>query len=162
MIAQMDSIDLFRGWPNAALLPVRQIKAASEAALSDPAIFTPGLLYGPDDGFKPLRESIAIWLSNFYQQFVSPIGFERIIVTGGASQNLACILQAFTDPLYTRNIWMVSPTYYLACRVFEDAGFFQRLRAVPEDVEGIDIDFLAEALKEVNASGDDFRTKEPV
>ncbi len=162
MTTHQDPIDLFRGWPNAALLPVRQIKAASEAALSDPSVFTPGLLYGPDDGFKPLRESVAIWLSNFYQGYVSPIGFERIIVTGGASQNLACILQAFTDPLYTRHIWMVSPTYYLACRIFEDAGFYRRLKSVSEDLEGIDIEFLEKALKEDDRQGNGFGTQKPV
>lgn len=37
---------------------------------------------------------------------------------------------------------MVAPTYYLACRIFEDSGFHGRLRAVPEDQEGIDIGFL--------------------
>jgi len=43
---------------------------------------------------------------------------------------------------------MVAPTYYLACRIFDDAGFANRLRAVPEDQEGIDIEFLERALRE--------------
>ncbi len=41
---------------------------------------------------------------------------------------------------------MVSPTYFLACRIFEDSGFHGRLRAVPEDDEGVDIDFLAQEI----------------
>ena len=155
-------IDLFRGWPNAALLPVRQVKAASESALSDPAVFTPGLLYGPDDGFKPLRESIAHWLSAFYQDFVTAIAPERISITGGASQNLACILQACSDPLYTRHIWMVSPTYYHACRIFEDGGFYRRLKAVPEDQEGIDIDYLKKAIEESDRGGNHPGIEKPV
>ena len=161
MTAHQVPIDLFRGWPNASLLPVDQIKDASAAALSDPAVFTPGLLYGPDDGFKPLRESIALWLSDFYQEQASTIDVERITVTGGASQNLACILQAFTDPIYTRRIWMVSPTYYLACRIFEDAGFYRRLKSVPEDEEGLDINFLDEALRKSDKE-DGNETQEPV
>ncbi len=60
-------IDLLKGWPNPALLPAAQIKAASAAALSDPSVYTPALLYGPDWGYEPLRERIASWLTDFYQ-----------------------------------------------------------------------------------------------
>jgi DNA-binding transcriptional MocR family regulator len=42
---------------------------------------------------------------------------------------------------------MVSPTYFLACRIFDDSGFAGRLRAVPEDEEGIDIAFLEQQIK---------------
>lgn len=138
-------IDLLKGWPNPSLLPAAQINIASSAALTNPDIFVPGLLYGPDDGYKPAREQIATWLTGFYQP-PNPIAAERICVTGGASQNLACILQVFSDPLYTRNVWMVSPTYFLACRIFEDSGFHGRLRSVPEDEEGLDITYLRREL----------------
>lgn len=40
---------------------------------------------------------------------------------------------------------MIAPTYFLACRMFEDNGFAGRLKAVPEDDEGIDVEYL-EAL----------------
>lgn len=139
-------IDLLKGWPNPALLPSAQIKTASSAALSDCKVFTPGLLYGPDEGYKPLRESIASWLTRFYQP-PNLVTAERICITGGASQNLACILQVFSDPLYTRNVWMVSPTYFLACRIFEDSGFHGRLRSVPEDEEGLNVEYLRRELQ---------------
>ena len=42
---------------------------------------------------------------------------------------------------------MVSPTYYMACRIFEDNGFHGRLRSVPEDEEGVDIEYLRKALQ---------------
>lgn len=138
-------IDLLKGWPNPALLPAAQIKSASTAALSNADISTPGLLYGPDPGYEPLRENIAHWLTNFYQA-PNRISSDRICITGGASQNLACILQVFSDPLFTRNVWMICPTYYLACRIFEDNGFHGRLRSVPEDDEGVDIGYLRKAL----------------
>ena len=52
---------------------------------------------------------------------------------------------------------MVSPTYFLACRIFEDNGFHGRLRSVPEDEEGIDIGYLKAALRKseekANAEG---------
>jgi DNA-binding transcriptional MocR family regulator len=147
-------IDLFRGWPNPALLPVNSLAHSAATVLSSPSIYEPGLQYGPDEGYGPLREHIASWLTSFYRgdnnnsQEV-PITADRICITGGASQNLACVLQVFTDAAYTRNIWMVAPTYYLACRIFHDAGFMERLRGVPEDEEGIDLEFLERRLQEV-------------
>jgi DNA-binding transcriptional MocR family regulator len=140
-------INLFRGWPHPSLLASAAIRSAASEALSDPEIITAGLLYGPDWGFEPLRENIASWLTGFYEP-EQAITRERLVVTGGASQNLACILQAYSDPIYTRNVWMVSPTYFLACRIFEDAGFHKRLRAVPEDDQGVDIEYLKKGLEE--------------
>jgi DNA-binding transcriptional MocR family regulator len=150
-------INLLRGWPNPSLLPTSQIQAAANVVLSNSSISTPGLLYGPDPGYQPLRQSIAQWLHSFYRNPTLSKGddrvntdtsvpdAERICITGGASQNLACVLQVFTDPLFTK-VWMVAPCYYLACRIFEDAGL--RTRAVGEGQEGVDLDGLERALKQ--------------
>ncbi|KAL8671278.1 MAG: hypothetical protein Q9168_004218 [Polycauliona sp. 1 TL-2023] len=156
-VASKPPINLLKGWPNPGLLPVAQIKAASASALSDPDISTPALLYGPDPGFEPLREAIAEWLSRFYKKHLeADIHPERICITGGASQNLACVLQVFSDPVYTKYVWMVSPTYFRVCPIFEDNAFSGRLRSVPEDDEGIDVDFLRQRLEEdhQNSTGD--------
>lgn len=134
-------INLLKGWPNPALLPAAQIKAASAAALSDPSVYTPALLYGPDWGYEPLRERIASWLTDFYQASTI-ISANRICISGGASQNIACILQVFSDPVFTRNVWMASPTYLLAARIFEDNGFAGKLRSVAEDDEGMSVEYL--------------------
>jgi DNA-binding transcriptional MocR family regulator len=154
-------IDLFKGWPNPGLLPPSPLKQASDAALSDPQIWTPGLAYGPDDGYLPLRYELAKWLTSFYEpkEAIHP---GRICVTGGASQNLACLLQTFTDALYTRNVWMVAPTYYLACRIFDDAGFAGKIRGVPEDEQGIDIEFLSQHLRKSEARAREDHNIEPV
>ena len=69
-------------------------------------------------------------------------------MTGGASQNLACILQVFTDPVYT-DVWIVAPAYMLAFRIFQDSGL--KLRAVPEDEQGIDIEYLRAQIQESEA-----------
>ena len=154
-------IDLLKGWPNPALLPAVQIKTASSVALGNTDISTPGLLYGPDAGYQPLREHVAEWVTQFYQP-TNIISAKRICITGGASQNLACILQVFSDPLFTRNVWMVSPVYFLACRIFEDSGFHGRLRAVPEDEEGVDIGYLREALHQSEAKARAEGNSQPV
>ncbi|PYH83678.1 putative aminotransferase [Aspergillus uvarum CBS 121591] len=138
-------INLSRGWPNPALLPTAALASASATVLASPSIWQPALQYGPDEGFQPLREHVAHWLTEFYQPR-SPISPDRICITGGASQNLACILQVFSDPVYTRNVWVVAPTYHLAGRIFDDAGFADRLRAVPLDAAGLDLAYLREEL----------------
>ena len=76
---------------------------------------------------------------------------DEITITGGASQALATVLQGFTDPGYTRAVWVVAPCYFMACPIFEDSGFRGRLRAVPEDEAGVDVGVLERRLKECEA-----------
>ncbi|KAI8946028.1 pyridoxal phosphate-dependent transferase [Xylaria longipes] len=72
---------------------------------------------------------------------------DRITITGGASQSLACLLQSFTDPARTLAVWVVAPCYFLACPIFADAGFAGRMRAVPEDEEGVDTAILEREMR---------------
>lgn len=56
------------------------------------------------------------------------------------------MLGVATDPGYTRGVWAVEPTYFLACRIFDDAGL--RVRGVPEGARGADVAALRERLVE--------------
>ncbi|RDL39983.1 uncharacterized protein BP5553_04323 [Venustampulla echinocandica] len=145
-------INLLRGWPHASLLPTAAITNAAQTALTNPSISTPGLLYGPDAGYEPLREEIASWLSGFNSGSAAastpvsgPADPDRICITGGASQNLACVLQVYSDPGYTR-VWMVAPCYFLACRIFADSGL--KMAAVGEGKDGVDLEGLEKKLQE--------------
>lgn len=139
-------INLQLGWPSPRLFPAEQLAAATTASLSNPDIAKSALIYGPGLGYTPFRESVAEWLTSFYQPPSGAIPIDRAAITGGASQNLASILQVFSDPNTTRRIWMVEPTYFLACTIFQDAGFADRLRGVPENEHGIDIEYLRKGL----------------
>lgn len=159
-------INLARGWPNPSLLPVTELAKASALSFTIPEIHTQhsSLEYGPDEGYGPLRHSVAAWLTNFYEPR-EPITAGRICITGGASQNLASLLLTFTDPAVTRAVWMVAPTYFCACRIFDDAGFAGRMRAAPEDDEGLDIGALERGLDRTDAEAQRLnphdRTKSP-
>jgi DNA-binding transcriptional MocR family regulator len=145
-------INLLRGWPNSSLLPTSLIKHAALAALNNPQIAADALSYGPDPGYEPARIAIAQWLSESYAT-PSPITPDRLCITGGASQNLGSLLGVYTDPAYTRTIWIVAPAYFLAFRIFEDAGFAGRMRAVPEDGEGVDVGFLEREVRKSEDGG---------
>lgn len=136
-------INLIRGWPSPDLLPTHLLSSSAQSILSNPSVFVPALQYGADAGFQPLREELATWLHGHYSVERDP---QRICISGGASQNIACILQSFTDPNVTRAVWLVAPTYHLVFAVFDDAGFRRRLKAFPEDEEGPDLEVLEEKL----------------
>lgn len=148
-----EAITLTKGWPSASLHPREALLDGIHAVFSDESTITPALQYGPDPGFQPLRESISSWLAGYYGAEDTP---DRITVTGGASQNVANVLAGFADPNVTKRIWMMCPTYFLAGRIFEDAGYAGRLRAVPEDDEGMSVGWLRremEKLKEEEPRG---------
>lgn len=116
--------------------------------LLDDEVAAKALVYGPDPGQDSLRASLAKWLSDFYQPTAGPVSPDRLFITNGASGALPMLLTRFTEPGYTRRIWMIEPTYFLACPSFQDAGFEGRLRGVPEDDEGIDVEFLRSGMLE--------------
>lgn len=152
-----EHINLMRGWPSPDVLPATLLSNACQRVLLNPAEYTPILQYAPSAGHPALRQELSRLLASFYD--VDP-DTDRICVTGGASQSLACILQSFTDPNYTKAVWVIAPCYYLACGVFEDAGFAGRLRASPEDDEGVDLEALELKIQRLEQEdGDDGRAK---
>ena len=177
-VAEEETINLLKGWPNPSLLPAKELLEAAGKVLTDPTVFTPALLYGPDEGHEPLRQAIGDWLGDFYGNAVQQwrnsksststhdalptqptqdpfkIGPDRITISGGASQALGTILSAVTDPVVTRRVWIVAPAYFLSFKIFEDAGFAGRLRAVPEisgsdeeDAAGPDVKWLRRQME---------------
>ena len=166
-IMPSNPINLILGFPSPSLLPASLVSSAAQRVLSNPATSTPALLYGKDEGYWPLRVALARWFEDFYgparrsyasrvsspdirsgEKFDPEIEASKITITGGASQSLGIILSTFTDPDWTQTVWMAVPAYFLAFKIFHDAGFAGRLRAVPEDDEGIDVSFLEKALAE--------------
>lgn len=116
--------------------------------LTNNSVAFPALEYGSDHGDPRLRKHLASWLTAFFKP-QDPITDDRIAISGGASQNLAVLLNVFTDPSYTRNVWFVAPAYHLSFRIVQDAGFHDKFRAIPEDEEGLDIEYFKEQIKQV-------------
>lgn len=148
-------IDLQLGWPSTTLHPTQPLLTAAPAILSSPTTSPLALNYGPGHGLAALRAAIAAWLTSAYtphnpNNTPYTIPASRILVGNGASGTLLNTALRFADPGYTRCIWMVEPTYFLACPIFADAGFGEgRMRGVPEDGEGIDVGFLRAGIEGV-------------
>lgn len=144
-------IDLQKGWPTPRLFPSADLASAATTVLNDPQLASKALVYGPSLGHEPLRTEIASWMSEFYTPEAGPVTTARIGISGGASQNLASILQVFSDPKSTK-IWMIEPVYFHACTIFQDAGFGGRLEGVPENDCGVDLVSFRNALELHNKS----------
>ena len=140
-----DTVNLLRGWPASSILPSSQVSSCTRSLLAQESQAASILEYGPDLGFPPLRQSLAEWLSAHHG--VHAPDPERICITGGASQNVARICQSFSDPGVTRCVWLVRPVYFLACGIFEDAGFAGRLKGVPEGEGGVDVAWLEKEME---------------
>lgn len=145
MQLQTDVIDLGKGSPAAELLPVDILNASFQNIIQNRSLRSKVLNYGPNAGDAHIREVIAAWLCRRYS--IANPSSARISVTGGASQNLACILQCYTSPEYTHSIYLVAPTYHLVCDIFEDHHFSGRLKAIPEDDHGLDVEFLEKTMR---------------
>ena len=157
MATPKKAINLMRGWPSPNLLPAGLLSRAATKLLSNPEVYTPALQYGPDEGYLPLRKGMASWLGRHFG--VAP-DHERIVITGGASQNIANIMISYADPRVTKGVWVVSPGYHLVCPIFEDAGFRGRLRAAPEDEEGLDVEALGSRLRDADREEGDLDAEE--
>ncbi|KAF2166004.1 hypothetical protein M409DRAFT_23732 [Zasmidium cellare ATCC 36951] len=145
-------LNLQLGWPSPRLCGRQGLLIGAISVLDDNANMAPILLYGPNKGFPPLCQSVADWLTNVYKPSAGPLDASRICITNGASGSLASMMLKFSDPTYIRRIFMVEPTYFLACPIFEDTGFQGKLQGIPENgPDCVDIEFLREQLKKAEA-----------
>ncbi|KAH9906067.1 aminotransferase [Xylariomycetidae sp. FL2044] len=140
-------INLQLGWPSPRLFGSEGVLKGAQAILTSDKETAAALVYGPHQGSVSLRESLAEWLSSVYAPSTGPVSKDGLAITNGASGNLANVLMKFTDPSYTRRVFMIEPTYFLACPIFEDSGLQGKLRGVPEDADGLDIEFLRRELE---------------
>ncbi|KAI1333756.1 aminotransferase [Xylariaceae sp. FL0016] len=154
-------INLQLGWPSPRLFARDGLLKGAEAVLTSASESASALVYGPHSGHLPLRTSLASWLTSVYTPSTGPISPDGLCVTNGASGNLANVLQKFTDPSYTRAVFMIEPTYFLACPIFEDNGLQGKLRGVPEDADGLDVPFLRRALQEAEEQAMAAESTEP-
>lgn len=174
-------IDLLRGHPSTHLLATDAIRESALNVLGKNGhlptdsygdIHHP-LHYGPDMGNLDLRAEIGNWTAQRYK-LSQAIGPERITMTSGASYGLMTALQLCTSPGtgYTKQAFMISPTYFLAASIFEgttnicycltrplivitDAGFAGKLTSIKLCGDTIDFAGLESKLEHISTTTPD-------
>ncbi|KAJ3324982.1 hypothetical protein HDV06_005571 [Boothiomyces sp. JEL0866] len=136
-VDRKDWISFEFGAPDKTLLPTKLINDGVSHRMGDPMAWC-SLQYGPSLGDVRFRKELAKLLATEYQ---SPVDFNNLCVTNGASQSLQNILDFFTTP--ETIIFIQNPTYFLAIRIVRDRGFpSTSIIPIEMDNEGINIQQL--------------------
>ncbi|KAI9290109.1 pyridoxal phosphate-dependent transferase [Umbelopsis sp. AD052] len=148
------AIDLSIGAPSRDMMPISMMAAACHTAMSCNEDAWHSFQYGPESGDLAFREELALLLStqtlNLNSHQNSLVQSHTLACTSGASQSLVNLLNLLTDPIYTTHVFLQSPTYHLVFQMIKDRGFDQKqLVAVPEDADGIKIEWLQKKMDEL-------------
>ena len=136
-------IDLGWGHPSPRLHPTDALAAAAQSVLGRQSAVP--LQYGAVQGFGPLLESLAAYLSE-QESYGGQVSPASLFLTAGASQAIDLAATLFARPGDT--VIVEEPTYYLIEQIFVDHGL--NVVGVPTDADGLDTDVLADML----AAGD--------
>ena len=134
-----DFINFANGQPDDSLLPLALLEEASKHYFrtAEPV----ELNYGDYAGDESFRGALAAFLSDAYGE---PATADGLFQTAGASQalDLACTLLTQAGD----TVFVEEPTYFLALGIF--AQHRLRVRGIPIDDEGLDVDALELALRD--------------
>lgn len=155
--------NFFKGHPSTELLPAEAIQRASQKVLTtfnqsmahyDGLENTHPLNYGPDLGNLEVRTYLSQWNDRLFQ-LKTATDPNCINLTNGASFGLMNALSQCTYPFddVTKQIFLITPTYFLINSIFIDAGYAGKLSGIEEFENGkIDLDGLESKLKEIESS----------
>jgi 2-aminoadipate transaminase len=137
LTAQPDVISLAGGLPDSAALPAAWLRECADQLLHEegPAV----LQYSTTEGDPLLRTLIAQWESEWCGHHVSA---DEVLVTSGSQQALDLLAKALVDPGDV--VVTTDPAYLGALQAFH--LFEPQLVGIGEDVDGMRVDLLDEAL----------------
>jgi 2-aminoadipate transaminase len=137
LTAQPDVISLAGGLPDSAALPAAWLRECADQLLLEegPTV----LQYSTTEGDPLLRALIAQWESEWCGH---PVSADEVLVTSGSQQALDLLAKALVDPGDV--VVTTDPAYLGALQAFH--LFEPQLVGIGEDVDGMRVDLLAEAL----------------
>lgn len=124
------------GYPDPELFDVEGLREAGERAYSD---VRSCLEYGSSDGIRKLKDEI-IRLMDARRAVIAP---ENIVVTTGSQQGFDLLLRVFVSP--GDLVFVEQTTYPANLQALRTYG--ARVRSVPIDDDGMDVDALEDMLK---------------
>lgn len=137
--ADPEVISLSAGNPAPEAFPTRELSEISAQVLAERPI--DALQYGTTEGYLPLRQHLTAYLKE-----KSGIGSENddLIITSGAQQIMDLFTKSMVDEGDT--ILCESPSFLGALNTYR--SYRAKLRGVPMESDGINLDALEQALKE--------------
>ena len=130
-------IDLGRGDPDHALLPLEALQLSAESYFA--SADRRSLQYGTEQGDGYFRRDLSDFLAGAYGLPVDP---DLLFITAGVSSALDLICTLYTQP--GDLIFVEEPTYFLALRIFQDHGL--KIISIPIDQDGLCLDGLEERI----------------
>jgi len=125
------------GFPDGAMFDVDGIREASARVLENES--GPALQYGATEGYNPLREQLAHFMTS---KGVSGMTPESLIVTTGSQQALDLIAKTLLDE---GDVALVeAPTFLATIQCFRLYG--PQVLGVPIDADGVRVDLLEEMM----------------
>jgi 2-aminoadipate transaminase len=125
------------GFPDGAMFDVDGIREASARVLANES--GPALQYGATEGYNPLREQLAHFMTS---KGVSGMTPESLIVTTGSQQALDLIAKTLLDE---GDVALVeAPTFLATIQCFRLYG--PQVLGVPIDADGVRVDLLEEMM----------------
>ena len=105
LVGQPGIISFAGGLPDPALFPAATLQTAAAGIMADPVRRNLALQYGPTEGYRPLRE----WVAEYMTRLGVPCTAENIILTTGSQQAIDLVGRIFVDPGDT--IVTTAPSY---------------------------------------------------
>ena len=112
LLDQPDIISFAGGIPDPNLFPQKEIADAYQRVLSDPARGKIALQYAVSEGYKPLRE----WIAGYMTRLGAPCGPDNVMITNGSQQGLDFLGKLFITP--GQPVLVAWPTYLGALQAF--------------------------------------------
>jgi 2-aminoadipate transaminase len=137
-------ISFLAGFPDPGSLPAEDITESTRVALEKDGEWA--LQYGSARGYPGLIDEMVIKLSRDQGIEATP---DNILITNGASQALALIVDLLVDPGDV--VLSEAPTWSGAVHNFKAAG--AEVRTIPIDDKGLDVDALERELDSLRAEG---------
>jgi 2-aminoadipate transaminase len=136
--ARPEVISFGGGMPAPELFPREQVIAACERILKDPVLANQALQYSVTEGYYPLRE----WIAEFMSHDGLQVNPENVLITSGSQQALDMLGKIFID----ENDYVVveNPTYLGALQAWAPYG--PDYATLPMDENGMITDALPAAF----------------
>ena len=127
------------GSPAVDAFPCEEVKRVSAEILEENPVSA--LVYGVSEGYEPLRQTVREWLKKRNDLGTDD---DTIIITAGGTQVMDITTRIMTNPGDT--IICEEPSFIGSLNAFRSHGC--KLKGVPIDSDGMNIDELEKAIKE--------------